>query len=126
MLKIKVVFQHQYDRDTWGSKKYNYLTDIGDLGEGDLLVVETQHGYAVAKFIRYVNELEVNASSWVIQKIDIDSFNAKKEHLKQIKEIQLQIEERAKQANKRKFYEELAKSDPELKTLLDTLDSLQK
>lgn len=126
MLKAKVTFPSRFDKDMYGEKHYDYFTNVEGLEEDDLVVVETQYGFSVAKFVRYTDKFKVKATKHIVQKVNLEEFLAEKERLEKIKDIEAQIQARAEQANKRKFYEQLANNDQELKGLLDTLDSLQK
>lgn len=126
MLKAKVIFPSRFDKDIYGGKHYDYFTNIKDLEEGDLVVVETQYGFSVAKFIRYTDKFKVKATKHIVQKVNLEEFLAEKERLKKIRDLEEQISHKAEQANKREIYNQLAENDDELKTLLDTLDSLQK
>ncbi len=125
MLKANVAFPNRFDKDMYGEKHYTYFTKIDDLVEGDLVVVETQFGYSVAKFVRYTDKFKTNAKAHIVQKANIEEFIEEKERLEKIRDLEEQISHRAEQANKRKIYDQLAENDDELKELLNTLDSLQ-
>ena len=125
MLKAKVVFPNRLDKNEYGNKQYDYFTNINNLEEGDLVVVETQYGFSVAKFVTYTDKFKTNAKSHIVQKVDLSKFLLEKERLEKIKDIEAKIKERAEQANKRKFYEQLAQHDDGLKALLDSLDALK-
>ncbi|WMJ79565.1 hypothetical protein RBU49_11760 [Clostridium sp. MB40-C1] len=60
-------------------QEYSYKTDIEDLKEGDVLVVEANNSYSIAIFKRYSetkNRVE-QATKWVVQKVDIEAHEAK-------------------------------------------------
>jgi hypothetical protein len=59
--------------------EYFYLTDIDGLKEGDVLVVPTNNSYSIGYFSRYsTNKQHIkNASKWIVQKVDIETYEAK-------------------------------------------------
>lgn len=126
-LKAKVKFINSLDKEgrNLGNKSYHYNVLIPDIETGDLVVVQTQFGYSVAEFIQYIDESEVKAEKFIVQKLELDSFEKYQEKLKTIKKLEKKIEKKAREALQRKKLNELAESDAELKVLLDTLDSLK-
>jgi len=56
--------------------EYSYNTDIEDLKEDDIVVVPTNNSYSTAYFSRYSDNKQHirNATKWIIQKVDIESF----------------------------------------------------
>lgn len=120
---VAVQFKHKYDLDEWGSKEYHYYTLMGDLQEGDLVVVETQHGYAVAKVVRYLTESN-QAYRYIIQKVDLTEHENHLEKEMKLSFIQAEIEERAEAIRKRKELEILAEGDEKLKSLIASMDKL--
>lgn len=124
-LKASVRFINDLEKQRRTEKVYHYLTMIIDLKEGDLVVVETQYGYAVAEFVEYLDVTRKKANSYIIQKVDTSLINTQKEQQRKIESLKHKIDEKAKEALQRKKLNELAQDDAELKTLLDTLDSLE-
>lgn len=124
-LKAKVVFVNDYEKQRKTEKEYHYLTLIEDLKEEDLVVVETRHGYAVAEFAGYIDDLAVNSSAYIVQKVDVTGLNAEKDRQNKIARLKQEIDQKAKEALQRKKLNELAEEDADLKVLLDTLDSLE-
>ncbi|MBO0450782.1 hypothetical protein [Candidatus Enterococcus murrayae] len=124
-LKASVRFINDLERQRRTEKVYHYLTMIPDLNEGDLVVVETQYGYAVAEFIAYKDVIRKAAKSFIIQKVDTSHIDNQKEQQRKIESLKAKIDEKAKEALQRKKLNELAQDDIELKMLLDTLDSLE-
>lgn len=59
--------------------EYSYLTDIDNLKEGDVLVVPTNNSYSIGYFSRYSDNKHhiKNASKWIVEKVDIESYEAK-------------------------------------------------
>ena len=124
-LKASVRFINDLEKQRRTEKVYHYLTMITDLNEGDLVVVETQYGYAVAEFVEYLDVIRKKANSYIIQKVDTSLINTQKEQQRKIESLKHKIDEKAKEALQRKKLNELAQDDAELKMLLDTLDSLE-
>ncbi|GGC74771.1 hypothetical protein [Enterococcus wangshanyuanii] len=125
-LKASVKFINDFEKQRRTDKDYHYLSLIADLQEGDFVVVETRHGYAVAEFIEYIDDFSVNSSSYIIQKVELDQVSHEKERQRNIKRLKSEIDEKAKAALQRKKLDELAAEDSELKILLDKLDGLEK
>lgn len=60
-------------------QEYSYKTDIGDLKEGDVLVVQDLDSYSIATFQRYskTKQNKEKATKWIVQKVDIEAFEDK-------------------------------------------------
>lgn len=126
MLKVKVQFTHKYDVQKFGEKQYDYLTIEKDLKEGDMVVVETANGFAVARFVRYVENFEVNSQKWILTVIDIEAFQERKKQAKEAMQLRQRIKERAAAVKEQQEYEQLAKDDTGLKSLLADFKNLFK
>ena len=63
----------EFPKSSFG-QKYSYLTEIKDLNENDLLLVQTRTGYSLAYFKGYTEEKSyVNvATSWVVKNLAAD------------------------------------------------------
>lgn len=59
--------------------KYSYKTDIENLKEGDVVVVQACNTYSIANFTRYSESKEdiEKATKWVVQKVDVEAFEDK-------------------------------------------------
>lgn len=70
----------EFPRSSFG-QKYSYLTDIEDLKENDLLLVQTRTSYSLAEFKGYTTQKSYTdvAKSWVVKNlaIDIEEFEEK-------------------------------------------------
>lgn len=126
MLKVKVQFTHKFDVQKFGEKQYDYLTIEKNLTEGDMVVVETANGFAVARFVRYVENFEVNSQKWVLTVINIADFEERKKQAKEAMQLRQRIKERAKAIKEQQEYEELAEKDSSLKSLLTDFKNLFK
>ncbi|WP_434304192.1 hypothetical protein [Clostridium botulinum] len=60
-------------------QEYSYKTDIEDLKDGDVLVVEANNSYSIAIFQGYseTKSRVEQATKWVVQKVDIEAYEAK-------------------------------------------------
>lgn len=123
-LNVKVKFVNDFEKNNRGEKLYDYLTFFDDLEEGDLVAVGTRHGYAVAEFVEY-SDSRGKGGSYIVDKIDTATYEAMKDKAYKIKKLKEDIDERAKKVLQRKKLDELAVGDQELKTMLDTVDSLE-
>lgn len=76
----KLVALVEFPKTSFG-QKYSYLTDIEDLKEDDLLLVQTRTSYSLALFKGYTdNKTYTNvAKSWVIKNLqsNINEFEEK-------------------------------------------------
>lgn len=76
----KLVALVEFPKSSFG-QKYSYLTDIENLNENDLLLVQTRTSYSLAVFKGYTTQkiyLDV-ASAWVIENLqsNINEFEEK-------------------------------------------------
>ena len=76
----KLVALVEFPRSSFG-QKYSYLTDIEDLKENDLLLVQTRTSYSLAEFKGYTTQesfVKV-AKSWVVKNLaaEIEKFEEK-------------------------------------------------
>lgn len=112
-----------------GNKKYCYFTDMENLDWQDEVAVETRWGTRIAVFMNYVDEKSSEAekaSAWIIQKVDSDALQEKKEKLKKIKEVKSKLLERKAKIEERQIFEIMAQQDPKMKALLSEYDELLK
>lgn len=59
--------------------EYSYKTNIDDLKQGDILVVQANNSYSVAIFQRYsaAKSRVEQATKWIVQKVDVEEFETK-------------------------------------------------
>lgn len=76
----KLIALVEFPRSSFG-QKYSYLTDIEDLKENDVLLVQTRTSYSLAVFKGYTTKASyVNvATSWVVKNMQpvINEFEEK-------------------------------------------------
>ncbi|EAE7767435.1 hypothetical protein ACTKQT_002557 [Listeria monocytogenes] len=122
--KIQVRFINNLTN--WNTtKKYNFLTFLEDLHEGDLVVVETRNGHAIAEFITYVDEMDVKAERIAFSKVDVKSLHDYVDRLAKINLLKNKIKMEVEELTGKIQLEILAEMSPTLKTLIDTLHSLE-
>lgn len=130
--KVKFIQDVNTNYDSFREKEYNFQTDIEDLVLGDSLVVETVNGLRIAKFTGYIDlgfginlESVTYPSKWVIQKIDLSTHNKRKENAERVEKLKIMLENERKKAAELEIYEILAKTNPEMKTLLEEYKTLK-
>ncbi|EHM4866114.1 TPA: hypothetical protein ACSY4P_10625 [Listeria monocytogenes] len=121
---IKVKFVNSYNQEQGSEKLYDYRTFLKDLNAGDLVAVETANGYAVAEVVKFNTASTREPRSYAFQKIDVNTLNNEKARQEEIEELRFKIDLQVQKTSEKARWKELAKSDPELKTLIDTLESL--
>lgn len=123
--KIAVVIFPNTDRysSSFG-KRYNFVTDIEDLNQGDTVVVDTVNGLGIAQFEKY-DELgfgetgKKQPTKWIVQKVDLDAHDKRIEAALKLKKLEAMMEKKRKEAEKIQIYSILAKEDPEMAKLLE-------
>ncbi|EAC2921687.1 hypothetical protein FHZ96_09940 [Listeria monocytogenes] len=121
---IKVKFVNSFNQEQGSEKLYDYRTFLKDLNAGDLVAVETANGYAVAEVVKFNTASTREPRSYAFQKIDVNTLNNEKARQEEIEELRFKIDLQVQKTSEKARWKELAKSDPELKTLIDTLESL--
>lgn len=60
-------------------QEYSYITDIDDLEEGEVVVVQTNDAYSIAIFQRYSEHKSdiKKATKWIVQVVDTEAFETK-------------------------------------------------
>lgn len=99
------------------SKRYNFQTTDTLLEEGDKVVVDTANGLIVGTFQGYA-EGTVNATKWIIQKINLIEHLERVEKENKLKELKKKMEARRKKVQELEIYEILADKDSDMAELL--------
>lgn len=105
------------------SKNYAFLTFESDLAVGDKVVVECTTGYQVVTVSSLVGDRKA-ANAYIIQKVDLKSFNAHKEAAIKYASIKRRMRARREEFFEMQEYKELAGKDAKMSELLKELDSL--
>lgn len=128
LVVFKKGYPHKYEDEesSYGSSEYSYFTDIKDLKKDDVLVVDTQYGPAIAKFVGYTSNIKsvANATKWIIQKVDLENH---KKRLQAIEQKAMLIEEMRNLRDTHlelELFAKLAESNPVMKSLLEKFNSL--
>lgn len=110
---------------------YFYKTENDNLHPGDLVVVPTKHRgnleFKVGVFVRYdpiivgINKEDIKD---IIQQVDLSGYFHKEQIKKERAEILAELEERKKAFEEENLYRLLAEKDPEMKALIDRLNTL--
>lgn len=97
-----------------------------DYAEGDYVVVHTgHHGMTLAKVKALgSNNDKVEYGREIICKVEMDSYNKRKERAKRKAELKGRMEERVKKLREITLYEMMAKEDPELADMLKEFKEL--
>lgn len=75
MIKVALI---KFTRGSF-DQEYSYLTDIGDLEEGDIVVVPANTSYSTGVFTRYSDSKQHRklATKVIVQKVDIQAYEDK-------------------------------------------------
>lgn len=113
---------------THNIKQYEFKTDIEDLQEGDVVVVDSALGLGLASFIEYreAPKYKGDGWKWIIQRVDLTAHKARIAAEQRMQELQKAIEKRAAELKKEREYRQLAEGDEHLTVLLDELDAIRK
>ena len=143
IVKVRFVERRNGDFD-FSPKEYWYIfksEKVKKIEEGDFAVIETidsrySDPFSIVKVtsaenfsVERINEIEedINVgvkSKELIGKADLSSFFAEKEKQEKIRQINFNLVNRFKQAEKLTLYKQLAETDPIMKKLLNQLEAL--
>lgn len=104
-------------------RDYDFKNDIEVLAIGDMVVVDTVNGVAVATVVG-IKDISKTATKWVIQKVDLDAHKARLAQDKIVIELKAKMEARRKELEEVNIYRILAKEDNSMAELLAQLDQL--
>lgn len=131
MLPDLKIIQVTFEPDSLG-KLYSYYTHIA-VKEGDPVVVAVPTG--LDKDIHYrvayvtategLSQSELNrASKCIVSKVDVEEHERVMLQLKTVKELKLKLKQRKEQLDEAIIYAQLAKSDPEMQAMIETLNGI--
>jgi predicted GTPase len=109
-------------------KSYQFLTDIEGLQQGDLVVVDTRNGFAIAQIEGY-EEIEkpgLKELKWVVQKVDLTAHQERMEKQRRLNALKRKMESRKKQLEEFQIFALLAKEDEVMKEMLEEFLELSK
>jgi hypothetical protein len=126
--KIALVY---YD-GALSSQLYNFKVDVDlDIKEDDMVVVESSNGFGLCHVVKILSNTIFNAeevkkaTAWIVDKVDMERHNQKKEATERMSYIKSQLEEKAKSMETIRMYQMLAEIDPTAKELLNEYKQLQ-
>ena len=112
---------------------YIYKTDIDNLVPGDFVVVPTSYKdnnsveFKVGVFVRYdpvIGDINREDVKEIIQEVNLYEYHRREEIKRERKLILAELEERKKTFEEENLYRLLAEKDPQMKILIDRLNSL--
>lgn len=102
-------------------KPYEFVTDIEDIAEGDVVVTDTKYGLKIARVKKVEDKENLTATKMIVCRIDIEQFKEKKAQFEGRRSLLAKINEAMKNTPPMKIYELLAKEDPAIAELLKEL-----
>ena len=103
----------------YGSKTYNFLTDISDIKKGDMVVVETTTGsLSIVNVIEVEEGITYPAKRWIVDKIYLDAHKLRIAKTKQLAEVKKKLDAKKKELQDIAICEMLAEKDPEFREIL--------
>ena len=124
---VDINFHKKEERESY-TKNYQFLTDIQNLIEEDVVVVDTANGLQIGYVIGYdeVSKFDGNNVKWVVQRVDLENHKINLERQEKLKVLKHKMENRRKKLEEIQIYEILSKEDPDMKDLLDEFNKMNK
>lgn len=108
---------------SYNGRTYDFWTDI-PLTHGDTVVVDAATGLGLAE-VMDIKDHSRKANKWVVQKVDLDAYDAKMEREKRMEELLQEMESITTMGRKLALFEEMAKTDIVLDGLLKEYQGLE-
>ena len=124
---VDINFHKKEERESY-TKNYQFLTDIQNLIEEDVVVVDTANGLQIGYVIGYdeVSKFDGNNVKWVVQRVDLENHKINLERQEKLRILKQKMENRRKKLEEIQIYEILSKEDPDMKDLLDEFNKMNK
>lgn len=124
---VSINFQPKEERENY-TKNYQFLTDIQNLIEEDVVVVDTANGLQIGYVIGYdeVSKFDGNNIKWVVQRVNLENHKINLERQEKLKILKQKMENRRKKLEEIQIYEILSKEDSYMKDLLDEFNKMNK
>ena len=109
------------------TKEYAFALYDEKVNVDDLVLCDTQYGYAVARVVNIMplEEYEgVNITKEVICKVDFDDFEKRKDAKRRAKKLKSSMDKIVKELQDIALVELMAEKSPELKSMLDKYKEL--
>ena len=116
---MKTVYVTHDDQIT--VKPYEFVTDIEDITEGDVVVTDTKYGLKIARVKKVEDKESLTATKMVVCRIDIEQFKEKKAQFEGRRSLLTKINEIIKKTPPLKICELLAPEDPTIAELMKEL-----
>lgn len=121
-------YKHEVDCEEtiFGDTDYSYMTDIADLKEGDVVVVETKWGLELAKFVHYSilpSQAEL-AKRWIVEKVDLKAHKARVKKLQEKETLLSEMRKLRDSSMELELFSNLAKLNPQMAELFDKFNKL--
>jgi hypothetical protein len=118
------VIQVEFDSS---SKGYSYFCDIEDIDVGDYVIVWARSELKLV-VVSKVQGLSRNAigraSSLIVQKVDLEGYADRNTKLELMQEIKNELRSAKEQQDEWEIYKVMAKTNPNIKILLEKLGKL--
>lgn len=106
------------------TKEYAYFTDDDSIETGDLVVADARGEFKLVEVTQTVGltQLDIQkATKWIVTKVDTKAHEerVRKENL--VQEIRNKLVERQKEVSEYVIFQQMAKTDPGMRNLLDQL-----
>jgi len=129
-MEKKIVAVKFVSRDNDGflcEKEYTYFTRM-ELEKLDFVIIVVNDIPKIAQVVLFENELSKAqkgmASKWIAQKVDLTEYNAIVERETKIAAIEDALDAALIKANRYEMFKKMASSNPEIKQLLEELQTL--
>lgn len=124
-----VTVQFQSVNGMFQGKTYDYKCAIPGIATGDMCVVsvlrEGVEVFCVVKVAGVHKQESPRATKYVICKVDFDQYSRAIELEEERIRLKSQLDARIRMLNEQEYYQRFAEADPEARTLLDKLHSLE-
>lgn len=104
-------------------RRYDFLTDIPGLSQGNMVVVQAAPGLGIAQVVQ-IKDRSDKATAWVVCKIDLVAHAIRVKHHKEVKRLEREMDSYVEEHGKRAQYEALAAQDADMADLLERYDTL--
>lgn len=108
----------------YSSQAYSYLSDIADIEQGDIVVVDAAGVLKVAKVVSIGGNGYHGQMKWVISKVDMTAHRERSEARKRKQELGKKLLELKKKMDNATMYEKYAEESPEFAAVLEEWKSI--
>lgn len=107
-----------------GNTREYYFKSYIELAEGDMVIVDTRNGFAIATVSCDCIDTDSEVTKEVVAKVDVTAYNERRARETRIAELREKMDARVQESYQFAVYEMLAKNDPELAHMFDELKQL--